>query len=71
MVDALDHLGQIQPEACRRRAEKRFDVPRMADDYVAAYERILDAGAHPARRTAAGSSGSPDAALDSLRAVHI
>jgi glycosyltransferase involved in cell wall biosynthesis len=70
MVDALDHLEQIQPEACRRRAEERFDVPRMADDYVAAYERVLGAGVHPARRASAESSGRPDAAHDSPRAVH-
>jgi glycosyltransferase involved in cell wall biosynthesis len=39
---ALDRLDAISPEACRKRAEERFDVPRMADDYVAAYERILE-----------------------------
>jgi glycosyltransferase involved in cell wall biosynthesis len=43
MCSALDRLSAISPEACRRRAEERFDVPRMADDYLAAYARILEA----------------------------
>jgi glycosyltransferase involved in cell wall biosynthesis len=41
MVAALDRVGSIQPETCRRRVEERFGVARMADDYLAAYTRIL------------------------------
>jgi len=57
MCAALDRLDAIAREACRRRAEARFDVPRMADDYLAAYERILerpDTRPRPGRRPDAG-----------------
>jgi glycosyltransferase involved in cell wall biosynthesis len=49
MVRALGRLEEIPPEACRRRAEECFDVPRMVDDYEAAYERILEAPAERPR----------------------
>ena len=42
MVEALNLLDRILPEACRRRVEERFCVTRMADDYLAAYRRILE-----------------------------
>jgi hypothetical protein len=41
MVAALGLLDRILPEACRRRVEECFGVTRMADDYLAAYRRIL------------------------------
>lgn len=41
MVQALDQLPQIDPRRCREHVERHFDVPRMADDYLAAYEHIL------------------------------
>jgi hypothetical protein len=43
MVAALDRVYRISPEACRRRVELNFSVERMADDYLAAYELILEA----------------------------
>jgi len=43
MTQAIDRLGEISPRACRQRVEERFDVPRMVDDYLEAYERILAA----------------------------
>jgi glycosyltransferase involved in cell wall biosynthesis len=43
MVEALDRLDGISPEACRRRVEERFSTARMADDYMAAYEQVLEA----------------------------
>lgn len=41
MCAALERLDEISPAACRRRVERHFDVPRMVDEYLAAYERIL------------------------------
>jgi glycosyltransferase involved in cell wall biosynthesis len=41
MIEALSRLDRILPEACRRRVEERFGIARMADDYLAAYRRIL------------------------------
>jgi len=41
MVDAVDNVHQIDRRRCREHMEERFDVPRMADDYLSAYERVL------------------------------
>ena len=41
MVEAVESVSEIDPAACRKRVETKFDVPRMADDYLAAYDRIL------------------------------
>jgi glycosyltransferase involved in cell wall biosynthesis len=40
-VAAIGRLGEIDRHACRRAVEERFTVERMADDYLALYERIL------------------------------
>ena len=42
MVAAIDRVSGIDPAACRRRVETAFNVPRMTDEYLAAYDRILD-----------------------------
>lgn len=41
MTDAVAQVYQIDSNRCRGYVEERFDAPRMADDYLAAYERIL------------------------------
>lgn len=48
LVDSLDQavaavarIDSIDRNACRRAVEARFSVARMADDYIALYERIL------------------------------
>jgi len=41
MADAVDRIYQIDRRRCREYVEERFDVPRMADDYLGAYEQIL------------------------------
>lgn len=41
MVRAVPAVERLDPRACREHVKARFDVPRMADDYLAAYERIL------------------------------
>ncbi len=43
MMDAIGQVNQIEPKRCREYVELRFDVPRMADDYMLAYQRILEA----------------------------
>lgn len=42
MVEAVRHVGEIDPARCRRHVEKRFDIPVMVDGYLEAYERILE-----------------------------
>lgn len=39
----LERTGEIDPAACRRIAEARFDAPVMARAYLGLYERILHA----------------------------
>jgi glycosyltransferase involved in cell wall biosynthesis len=41
LMGCLSRTGEIDPKACRARAESRFGVKRMTDDYEAAYEKIL------------------------------
>jgi glycosyltransferase involved in cell wall biosynthesis len=42
MVRAIDHVDDIDRRACRRRAEVRFGVGRMVDDYEQAYAAVLE-----------------------------
>jgi glycosyltransferase involved in cell wall biosynthesis len=41
MIDAVYKVPQIDKAACRRLVERRFNVPRMADDYLRAYNKVL------------------------------
>ena len=41
MVAAVDRADRIDPKRCRQHVERHFDVPRLVDDYVAAYQRVL------------------------------
>jgi glycosyltransferase involved in cell wall biosynthesis len=41
LVDALDRIESIDPHACRREAEERFDLPVMAARYEQTYRRVL------------------------------
>ncbi len=43
MMDANGQVNQIELKHCREYVQLRFDVPRMADDYLSAYQRILEA----------------------------
>lgn len=40
-VEAIEHVGELDRAACRRRVEALFSVERMADAYVALYRRII------------------------------
>jgi glycosyltransferase involved in cell wall biosynthesis len=39
-VAAIGRIGEIDRAACRRAAERRFSVDRMADEYLALYHRL-------------------------------
>ncbi len=40
-VAAIARIGEIDRATCRRAAVRRFGVERMADDYLALYEKLL------------------------------
>jgi glycosyltransferase involved in cell wall biosynthesis len=41
MIDAVYKIPQIIKTDCRRLVEQRFDAPRMAVDYLKAYDKVL------------------------------
>ena len=41
MADAVDQVYRIDRRRCREHVEQNFDAPRMADDYLRAYEQVL------------------------------
>lgn len=41
MLEAVSHVGEIDPARCRSHVEERFDIPVMADGYLRVYEQIL------------------------------
>ncbi len=43
MEKATEQVHRIEPLRCRQHVEQHFDVGRMADDYLSAYHRILEA----------------------------
>jgi len=57
LPDLLHEVGRIDPGACRAEAERRFDVARMAADYEAVYERVLERSA-PVGRAARAPEGT-------------
>ncbi len=42
MVEAVKHVNRIDRRYCREHVERHFDTARMADDYLTAYEQILN-----------------------------
>jgi glycosyltransferase involved in cell wall biosynthesis len=45
MVEALGRLGEIDADACRATARRRFSLRAMVDRYLAAYRRLAASGA--------------------------
>lgn len=43
MVAAVERLGEIDPRACRARAERLFSADAMVEGYLEVYERVLNA----------------------------
>ncbi|MBI2913253.1 MAG: glycosyltransferase family 4 protein [Chloroflexi bacterium] len=71
MVEAVDQLSWIDPQACRRHVARKFDAPVMADSYLRVYEAMLE-GRLAARleepvRALAGLVEEREAAVDSAR----
>jgi glycosyltransferase involved in cell wall biosynthesis len=44
MADRIGRLGEIDRTACRRAAERHFDVSRMVDDYERHYAAVVASG---------------------------
>jgi glycosyltransferase involved in cell wall biosynthesis len=42
MKEAIKNIGRIRREDCRRHVEENFSLGRMAEDYLRAYESILE-----------------------------
>jgi len=42
-VAAVDQVGSLSRETCRRVFEDRFSAPRMAEDYIEVYRRLVEA----------------------------
>jgi glycosyltransferase involved in cell wall biosynthesis len=42
MAEAVGRIREIDPAACRKNVERRFDAPTMASNYLEVYRRILD-----------------------------
>jgi glycosyltransferase involved in cell wall biosynthesis len=47
MAEQITRVPALDPAACRRRAEQRFDSRRMADQYEALYASIVEPAAAP------------------------
>jgi len=61
MANALSEVGRIAPHDCREHVERNFDVPRMVDDYLRAYEQVLcESGALTAMEMLAGGDKAVD-----------
>ena len=52
MAAAIARTGEIDPEECRREAQRQFSADRMIDDYLALYERMASGSSVPIARTA-------------------
>jgi glycosyltransferase involved in cell wall biosynthesis len=44
LVDALAHVGDLDPAACRKRVEDHFSGPAMVRGYEQVYEQVLAGG---------------------------
>jgi len=56
MVDAVCRLDRLDPKECRQHVQEHFDVPVMANGYLALYERIIEMAGKKARTFARGCS---------------
>lgn len=41
MMEAVERVGDIGPQACRNHVERHYSAKRMADDYERLYQRII------------------------------
>lgn len=59
MEQAVKEVQTIDRQRCRLAFEKRFTADRMAQDYVALYQRIVEGSAHALNRKACVGQSSP------------
>jgi glycosyltransferase involved in cell wall biosynthesis len=58
MVEAVKHIDEIKPKACRRWVEERFDYPIMTENYLRVYTKILsEEGQSPVSGTGVARDG--------------
>jgi glycosyltransferase involved in cell wall biosynthesis len=43
-IGAIERIGELDRAAVRRSVEDRFTIDRMAGDYIALYEQIINGG---------------------------
>ncbi len=65
-VDAVQRVPSIERKQCRREFEERFSAARMAQDYVAIYQQLVDAKQKSAQK---GYHVAKDPKLDNLPAA--
>lgn len=71
MAEAVERLPSLDRQRCRASFEARFTADRMARDYVALYERVIEERSVPAGRTAGSRHGRPHGrALPAERGRH-
>lgn len=61
MVEAVGHVREISPVACRQHVEHRFDGPLMAERYLRIYDSILEGRPAGARDLTLLTAPQPDA----------
>ena len=57
MTAAVEKVDLIDKWRCRQHVRENFDVPRMADDYLAAYERVRQEASLELRETSGAIPG--------------
>jgi glycosyltransferase involved in cell wall biosynthesis len=51
MTAAVENVDLIDKKRCRQHVRENFDVPRLADDYLSAYERVRQEASLESRET--------------------
>jgi len=63
MLRAIAKVHNIDPHRCRAHVKRKFDVPRMVDDYLAAYGQVLVGSSTPTSTEAVALPMRADARL--------
>jgi glycosyltransferase involved in cell wall biosynthesis len=71
MAEAVQQVSELDPNNCRRHVEENFDVSRLADDYLAAYQQILTAESLPPACQSATTGLIASAPYGTSRAIAI
>ena len=72
MVDAVRHIGEIDPAECRRVVERRFGSEAFVTAHEQAYERVIEAGAATELEPEPSGAGTEleTSAADQLRSTN-